>query len=218
MGRNQKDYFDYGDVYHIYNKVVTGQKLFESECDYQYFLEKYMIYLSPYFDTFAYCLIPNHFHFLVKVKEKEMIDVSKEDTNAAKKYLDGEESVNFFLENQLSRMFSGIALRHNRAIGREGALFKEGTKRVLLKTENRMVYQLCYIHHNPIHHHLTKRYDAWRYSSYNAYLSRKPSRLQREDMLEILDGIDGFLEIHREFKLDMNEDLFGEFDGWKLGS
>lgn len=218
MGRNQKDYFDYGDVYHIYNKVVTGQKLFESECDYQYFLEKYMIYLSPYFDTFAYCLIPNHFHFLVKVKEKEMIDVSKEDTNAAKKYLDGEESVNFFLENQLSRMFSGIALRHNRAIGREGALFKEGTKRVLLKTENRMVYQLCYIHHNPINHHLTKRYDAWRYSSYNAYLSRKPSRLQREDMLEILDGIDGFLEIHREFKLDMNEDLFGEFDGWKLGS
>ena len=206
MGRNQKDYFDHGGIYHIYNKVVTGRKLFETDIDYYDFLRRYQKYLSPYFDTYAYCLIPNHYHFLVKVKEPENIDVSLEKTIAAKKYTNGEELINFFLENQLSRMFSGIAIKYNKRSGREGALFKEGTKRVELKTESRVIYQLCYIHHNVIHHHLAKKYNAWKYSSYLAYLSDKNSHIDKNSILELLGGIDVFLQLHKNFRLESNPD------------
>ena len=78
------------------------------------FLKRYFRYFSSYFETYAYCLIPNHFHFLVKVKDEVEYAVTKENTNAAKKYLKGEEDLNFFIEHQLSRMFSGVALKFNK--------------------------------------------------------------------------------------------------------
>ncbi len=213
MARHQKDYFDHGGFYHIYNKTVTGRKLFETDSDYHDFWERYTKYFLPYFDTYAYCLVPNHYHFLVKVKDIEEIDVSLEKTNAAKKYSNGEESINFFLENQLSRMLSGIAIKYNNRSGKVGALFKEGTKRVELKTESRVIYQLCYIHHNVIHHHLGKNYGDWKYSSYIAYLSDKDSQLDRSFVIELMGGIDVFHDLHRDFKLDQKEGLFDEFEG-----
>lgn len=212
MTRDQRDYFEYGRFYHIYNRTVDGRKLFESEDDFHYFLERYNKYFGNYFDTYAYCLIPNHFHLLVKLREESEIDVTKEKTKAARKFLSGEESINFFIENQLSRMFSGIAIKYNNRLkGDGGPLFEKATKRVLLETESRIVYQLCYIHHNVIHHHLGKAYNDWKYSSYLAYLSDKPSRIDRDFMIDLVGGIDTFLELHQAFKLERKEDLNDEF-------
>ncbi|HHB78314.1 MAG TPA: hypothetical protein ENK85_03660 [Saprospiraceae bacterium] len=87
MARNYQDYFDYGSVYHIYNKVVSRENLFNDPSDYKDFLQRYSTYLAPYFDTYGYNLIPNHFHILARVKEKAKINVSSENTMAAQKYL-----------------------------------------------------------------------------------------------------------------------------------
>ncbi len=200
MARNYRDYFDYGAVYHIYNKVVSGENLFNDPSDYKDFFERYSIYLAPYFDTYAYNLIPNHFHFLVRVKEKAKIDVSNENTTAAHKYLQGDESINFFLENQLARIFGGMALRFNAKNNRVGPLLKSGVKRVLLKTEERVIYQLLYIHHNTIHHGLGAEYDDWKYSSYLAYLSQDHSQLDRDYIFQLLGNKDEFLRLHAQFK------------------
>ena len=213
MQRKQRDYFDFGGIYHIYNRTIPGKKLYESEDDYLDFLDRYKRYFVSYFDTYAYCLTPNHFHFLIKVKEQEEIDVSKEKTKAAKKYLSREVPFNFFLEHQLSRMFSGIAVKYNNRQmdkNQKGVLFGEPTKRVLLKTESRVIYQLCYIHHNVIHHHLGKDYSDWKYTSYQAYINDNDSFIDTKYILELLGSKEVFLELHKDFKLSKEEDLFAE--------
>src|ERR1035437_39957 len=59
--------------YHIYDHSCGSDNLFRIEENYQYFLKKYAAYLSPVFETFAYCLMPNHFHLLIKVKSEEAL-------------------------------------------------------------------------------------------------------------------------------------------------
>lgn len=61
-----------GYTYHVYNRANGNEKLFLSN-EKRYFLEKYTIYISPIADTFCYCLMPNHFHFLIRIKNEEKI-------------------------------------------------------------------------------------------------------------------------------------------------
>ena len=66
--QNYKAKLEPENYYHIYNRANGSEKLFLNEGNYLYFLQKYNFYISPIADTFAYCLMPNHFHFLVRVK------------------------------------------------------------------------------------------------------------------------------------------------------
>ena len=59
--------------FHIYNRGNKGIKIFYQEKNYVYFLRKYAAALSNYVDTYTYCLIPNHFHFIIKVKSESDI-------------------------------------------------------------------------------------------------------------------------------------------------
>jgi hypothetical protein len=60
-------------TYHIYNRANGNGKLFLSPENYRYFLEKYILYISPIADTFCYCLMPNHFHFLIRIREEQIL-------------------------------------------------------------------------------------------------------------------------------------------------
>ena len=74
--------------FHIFNRGNKGIKIFYQERNYSYFLKKYAKALSPYLDTYAYCLIPNHFHFLVRIKsESEILLAAKNDYNKVSKLM-----------------------------------------------------------------------------------------------------------------------------------
>ena len=62
---------DQGSFYHIYNRGNNKEKIFFEEKNYRHFLKLFDKYLSPYVDVYAYCLMPNHFHFLIRVKMVE---------------------------------------------------------------------------------------------------------------------------------------------------
>ena len=59
--------------YHIYNRGINSEKIFATEENYLFFLSKFKTYLNPVCEVFAYCLMPNHFHFLIKVKSENEI-------------------------------------------------------------------------------------------------------------------------------------------------
>ncbi len=61
------------NFYHVFNHAVGSEKLFCSARNYQFFLEKFKMYLSDYIDLFTYCLLPNHFHLLFQVKPENNI-------------------------------------------------------------------------------------------------------------------------------------------------
>ncbi|MEQ8910285.1 MAG: hypothetical protein RIC95_13890 [Vicingaceae bacterium] len=69
--KNKLAIFEEEGLYHVYNRANGNEKLFLTDDNYRYFLKKYEEYISPLVDTFCYCLMPNHFHFLVRVKEEK---------------------------------------------------------------------------------------------------------------------------------------------------
>ena len=60
-----------GKYYHIYNRGNNREDLFIDERNYHYFMRLYAKYIQPIADTHAYCLLCNHFHFLVRIKTIE---------------------------------------------------------------------------------------------------------------------------------------------------
>ena len=61
-------------LFHIYNQGSNKQQVFFKEENYFYFLWKMRAYLLPFGDLIAYCLMPNHFHWLFHVRE---VDIPK---------------------------------------------------------------------------------------------------------------------------------------------
>jgi putative transposase len=57
-----------GYYYHIYNQGNNRENIFFKEKNYDYFLHLFKKYIVPITETYAYCLLPNHFHFLLRIK------------------------------------------------------------------------------------------------------------------------------------------------------
>ena len=69
------DEIEEGYFYHIYNRGNNSEKIFFSEENYAYFLKLLTKYIFPVADIYAYCLLNNHFHILVRIKEKNEIEI-----------------------------------------------------------------------------------------------------------------------------------------------
>ncbi len=68
----------YDTYYHIYNRGTNRENIFVQERNYEHFFELYTKHIDPVADTFAYCLLRNHFHLLVRIRSEEEILVDKE--------------------------------------------------------------------------------------------------------------------------------------------
>ena len=83
--------------YHIYNRGINGESIFKEERNYPYFLMQYAWHIEPIADTYAYCLLNNHFHFLIRTKSEEKILALYEKKPAS-----------FHLANQFAKLFNGL--------------------------------------------------------------------------------------------------------------
>ncbi|MBL7815636.1 MAG: hypothetical protein JNL70_11515 [Saprospiraceae bacterium] len=181
-----------GCFYHIYNRAIGRAWLFANDENNHYFLKKWKQYIHPYIETYAYCLMVNHFHFLVRVRRIDNAmrqQIEQENTVASRKFLNGEIEFNTFLEDQFKRLFSAYTLAYNKQQSRHGSLFQESFKRIQIGNEVKLINTLCYIHHNPIHHDASPFYDVWTFSSFKAYLSQANTLIERQEGLKLFDGM-----------------------------
>lgn len=58
-------------TYPIFNHAIVSENIFREDENYRFFLKQYAKYLGDVVYTYAYCLMPNHFHLLVGVKSEE---------------------------------------------------------------------------------------------------------------------------------------------------
>jgi putative transposase len=65
-----------GYLYHIYNQGNNRRRIFFTRSNYVFFKEKLRTHITPYADIIAWCLLPNHFHLMVYVKE-EFVDMER---------------------------------------------------------------------------------------------------------------------------------------------
>ncbi len=110
-----------GRTYHIWTHANGSDDFFRCEDNYRYFLEKYRHHVHPVVDTFAYCLMPNHFHFMVRVKSEEVLkEFYKEKHSKRNKDLTGFENLSGLVSQQFSNLFNGYTKAYNKMYDRKG--------------------------------------------------------------------------------------------------
>lgn len=189
MGINYWQSFQEEAFYHIYSRSINQEKLFKSHENYRFFLKQWAKYLAPYFDTYAYALIPNHFHFLVKVRpidEGFLACAKQEQTRRSEKFIAEKVGINEFLEDQMKRFLGSYCAAFNKQEDRTGSLFQKRFKRVQINNEVQLLYMIAYQHHNPIHHQLAKDFESWPYTSYAAIGSNSPTNICRNAVLKLI--------------------------------
>lgn len=176
-----------GQVYHIFNRGNNREPLFFEECNYEYFLELYARHIYPIAETYAYCLLSNHFHFLLRIRSEE---------EAAKFFAQGKE---FNPSRSFSNLFNAYAKAINKAYGRRGSLFQKNFKHNHVPDDVYFMNLIYYIHFNPQKHGYVSDFKNWKWSSYQTIQSNLPTRLKRQQILEWFGGIDAFTRYHQEF-------------------
>ncbi len=206
--------------YHVFNRTNNRETLFTCDRERNLFLEKYKEYLSAYVDTFAWCLMDNHFHFSVRVKpEKAVLDEvinTKEPlrTVAQTKYLEHPEQEKAFhtvIEGQFSRLFTSYAMTFNLTHQRSGNLFYRPFKRIEITDDDHLIWLIYYIHSNIAKHGIRPNFDAYPWSSYQTFLKEKPTSLCKQEVLEWFGGKARFLEFHGHGYRELPE-KYGYFD------
>jgi putative transposase len=161
------------NVYHLFSHAVDNNNLFYENHNYTFFLNKWAHYSKNYFRTYAFCLMPNHFHFCVQAlpvsSNKLIVDMPSFSTNLQTAQLGNYEPSVSYHSRRLSHFLSSYAQSLNRKRNRKGVLFRSTFGRVQVTNADYFKDLICYIHHNPIHHFDVASYQDWHYSSYDAY-------------------------------------------------
>jgi REP element-mobilizing transposase RayT len=160
--------FEPKNIYHVYNQGNNHERLFLNPDNYKHFLNLFKNFVLPYTEVLAWCLMPNHFHYMLYTDER---------------CSDVKQQGNLRLDpvtNGFRKLLSTYSHEFNKKNGRSGALFKPKTKSKCLSDESFIIdtkksfsdYNFnCfyYIHNNPVKDGLVKLAADWEWSSYNFY-------------------------------------------------
>ncbi len=169
-----------GEYYHIFNRGVAKMPIFHNYYDYSRFIKTMLYYLiegpKPKFSIFTptitkldttkkiveiicYCLMPNHFHFLLK----QTIDGGI--TEFASK-----------LSNSYTKYF-------NVKQKRVGPLLQGEFKAVHIETNDQLIHLSRYIHLNPLVSYMVKDLEGYLWSSYLEYIDLTNSSICSKEII-----------------------------------
>ncbi|MBL7966862.1 MAG: hypothetical protein JNK09_07660 [Prolixibacteraceae bacterium] len=188
--------------YHIWNRGNNRENLFYTPANYEYFLRMYAEFLDPVAETYAFCLLPNHFHLLIRTKAFASVEVSPMGETSRK-------------SNPVSRAFQRLFTAYSQAINiqqhRTGSLFQKPYKRLEVKSVRQLANLVHYIHTNPQKHGITDDFRDYPWSSYERILINRPSKLKKDDVLAWFKNKDNYLSHHsRTIDLDELKELMIE--------
>ena len=183
-------------VYHIYNHAVGSDNIFRDDENYLFFLRKFASRIIFFADVLSYCLMPNHFHFVLRIKDANHLDMIWRD-KPNKKKLNQADFYDAIITTQFANLFNSYVQAFNKKYLRQGTLLKESFQRKRIETNEYLIKIICYVHNNPVNHGFAKR-DSWKYSSYNAIMSDKKTYVLRDEVLQLFGGKDNFEFIHQQ--------------------
>jgi len=183
-------------IYHVFSRANGWEKMFLDEEDYVKFLGKLIGYVLPVADLLGWCLIPNHFHLLVRIREPEII---KCHFRAKKRKANVDDLViPDFLMKQFSNFLNSYAKSFNKKYKRKGSLFMDYMKRKEIETDEQLGATIFYIHKNPVHHGRSRDLKDWKWSSYLDYLTSDDSFIEKKTVLNWFQGIEHFIAYHQQ--------------------
>lgn len=164
-----------GKVYHIYNRGINSAELFFESDNYDYFMKLYGNHIDPIADTYAWCLMKNHFHFLVRIKD----EMSKTP------------------HQSFSNLFNAYTKAINKRYNRHSSLFQRPFKRKLVDNEAYQKNLILYIHNNPVNHGICEHPMDYAWSSYLTCVSDKVTNLKKDEVLDLFADLENFKVAHK---------------------
>ncbi len=179
-----------GKYYHLFNRGNNRDRLFYFDCNYDFFIKKYFYYMDPVAETFCYCLLPNHFHFLIRIKD------SATDSR--------------YVSNQLRKLFITYAMYINRQECRTGCIISKNFRRIEVNRDEYFISLVRYIHLNPIKHKITNDIYTYRYSTFYKILRNQINDFESAELINWFGGYSNLIEDHLIIKNDK------KINGFKL--
>lgn len=184
--------FEIGGIYHVYNQGNNRQLIFFSNDNYHYFMRKIRTHILPYADVLAWCLMPNHFHLMIEVKqlfpdtEIEEVREREEGTYPSSRAAKPKE---ICLNTSIGIMLRSYTRGVNKQQNRTGSLFRHECKAICLNQPKPQTpdwyleagitmfvtdipdfryMNVCfhYIHNNPVKAGIAMDPGFWNYSSF----------------------------------------------------
>ena len=181
--------FEEGKYYHIYNRSINKELLFKTTENYHFFLKRYSEYATDFIDTFAYCLMPTHFHILVRIRKLNKVNSRGASTGTLSD-----------VEKALKNLFISYSKAVNKSFNRQGNLFQSKYKHKEVSDSAYFSQIIAYIHYNPVKAGLSDSLDTWVFSSYKALVNNKSTLLKRREVLEWFGGRHQFETFHQCFR------------------
>jgi len=169
------------DIYlHLYNRGVNKQNVFFSRENYLYFLRKMKKYKAECkVLIMCYCLMPNHFHFLVK----QLIP------HSVSKFMSG--------------IFNSYPKAVNKQLGRSGHLFEGKYKFKIVDKEEYLIHLARYIDLNPVFANLVTRPEDWEYSSYRDAIGLRNGTLPDLSLLrQYFPDVNSYVDFVNDYKVE----------------
>ena len=154
--------YQQGGIYHLFNRGCDKREIYLGASNYRFFLKKIKLSKDRYnVDIIAYCLMPNHFHLLVR------------------------QNSNITIAMWIQKVLIGYVQAFNKQNDRKGTLFEGTTKPRLINKDEYLNNIIHYIHLNPVKAKLVDNPEDWLYSSYKIWISNLensmiPNRLRYE--------------------------------------
>ncbi len=184
-------------VFHFFSRAVGDEKLFRSDENYRYFLQKLKHHTNDICKVYAYTLLPNHFHLVAKIENESTIIKSFEE-NKNKNFDLFTNSISDFVMERFSNFLNGYTKAYNKMYSRKGALFLDYLKRSKANGDSDFAAFIFYIHKNAVYHGYTQKIGNWKFDSYNSILSESKSSLLKEERINIFGTKEDFINFHKQ--------------------
>ena len=192
---------NFNTYYHIYNRGINGETLFREPENYEHFLRLYEKYIDPVAETFAWCLLKNHFHLLVRIKEEDEVialsNPARDDASRPDRFSKPVRSPKR-PHQYFSNLFNAYTKSFNKRYNRHGSLFEKPFRRIEITHEKYFRNMVFYIHNNPVKHGFVEDMIEYPWSSYLSIISVKPTKLQRESVIGWFDSKNNFKIFHQK--------------------
>ena len=202
-----KSPFLYDNHYHLVFKSIDGVLLFRQDADYLTFLKRFALFTGFVMDTWVYCLLNNHAHFIIKIKSIEAIitNIKKTElpkqTVAMKKILatpDGQDVFDEMIERQVNSFMVSYANYTKNKYQHHGGLFQKPFKRIRIDSDAHLQVAIIYSHANPVKHKIFKDYLFYPYSSYALFLTDTSHYCVVDEVLIFFGGVEKFILLHKK--------------------
>ncbi|WP_417213687.1 transposase [Bizionia sp.] len=181
--------FEAEHFFHLYNRGNNDENIFLEQENYSYFLILMKKYLLSVADVYSYCLLPNHFHIIIKFKEESQQEVGKNNSKIS-------------LHQPISNMMNAYTKAINKRYNRRGSLFQEHLKRIKITEENYLRNLIIYVNTNSTHHQI-EDYRTYKHSSYDALISDQETSIKRDEVIELFSDVNNFKHVLSSKKLNI---------------